>query len=175
MLGLLKRAGDAAFALRLLRLLTMPIKKTDAFKLGIIDADGEKLKSPETPHEKAAYTLFHRLAFNLRRIIRKVPIIGKSLITNYAVALYLIKEETGVDDMTLLCTICEAQKVDIDTVLEELQVLSESTETELNQGIYTLNEDTKVMVYNTKPVGHFMQIPIFEGKTKEDTTKLFTL
>ena len=74
------RAIDLFVTYRFLRLLTTPFKKTDAFKYGIIDKDGnriipqekgfsKKTKAPplETPKEKEAYTILHKLIFNIKK------------------------------------------------------------------------------------------------------------
>lgn len=76
-------------------MLTQPFKDTKAFELGLIDKDGNRVKSRkiETRDEKAAYTMLDRLVFNLKRIINKVPF-GKSKFASYAIALALLKEET---------------------------------------------------------------------------------
>ena len=52
---------------------------------------------PITSEEKSALTPLHRLVFNLKKIIEKVPF-GKSAFASYAVALLLLKEETDLDD-----------------------------------------------------------------------------
>ena len=90
------RGADLYFVFRFLRLLTMKYEKTDAFKYGIIDKKGKPLKRSsdlETVDEKAAYTMLHRLVFKVRRLIEKVPILGKSILLNYAAALFLLKEQ----------------------------------------------------------------------------------
>ena len=94
-------AADTFFALRFLRLLTMPWRKTKAYRVGVVDIKGEKLKKPETREEKRAYTVFHRLVFNLRKLIAKVPG-GSSSIGRYASALYLIREHIKCSDEDLL-------------------------------------------------------------------------
>ncbi|MEK9769694.1 MAG: hypothetical protein VW683_12290, partial [Betaproteobacteria bacterium] len=76
-MGLLLRGADTVYALRFLRLLTMPWEKTAAFKVGVIDENGNRIKKPETSEEKEAYTVFHRLVFNIRRLLAKIPL-GKS-------------------------------------------------------------------------------------------------
>ena len=76
-MGLLLRGADTVYALRFLRLLTMPWEKTAAYKAGVVDMNGERLKKPETKKEKEAYTIFHRLVFNIRRLLAKIPL-GKS-------------------------------------------------------------------------------------------------
>ena len=37
--------------------------------------------------------MLHRLVFKVRRLIEKVPILGKSILLNYAAALFLLKEQ----------------------------------------------------------------------------------
>ena len=90
------RGADLYFVFRFLRLLTMKYEKTDAFKYGIIDKKGNPLRKSselESVDEKAAYTMLHRLVFKVRRLIEKVPILGKSILLNYAAALFLLKEQ----------------------------------------------------------------------------------
>ena len=92
------RGADLYFVFRFLRLLTMKYEKTAAYKLGIIDKKGKPLKRSselESVDEKAAYTMLHRLVFKIRRLIEKVPIIGKSILLNYAAALFLLKEQNN--------------------------------------------------------------------------------
>ncbi len=68
--GAISRAADVFYAFRFLRLLTTPWDKTNAFKYGIIDANGKRIKTKKIqfPHEKAVYTIFHKIVFNLKRI-----------------------------------------------------------------------------------------------------------
>ena len=46
--------ADTAYAIRFLRLLTMPFEKTQAYKLGVIDKKGQKIKKPESSKEKSS-------------------------------------------------------------------------------------------------------------------------
>ena len=92
------RGADIYFTFRFLRLLTMSWKKTDAYKYKIIDAKGKVLRKSselESVDEKAAYTMFHRLVYKMRRLLEKIPIIGKTILTNYAAALLLLKEQNN--------------------------------------------------------------------------------
>jgi hypothetical protein len=85
---------DSIITYRILKLLVTPFKKTDAFKLGIIDEKGNELKSMadlNTVEERDAYTLLHRLVFRLKKIIEKVPIANKQILS-LAAAYSLIKE-----------------------------------------------------------------------------------
>jgi hypothetical protein len=86
-------------------MLTTPFKKTQAYKFGFIDERGNRIKTlkdennqviqnnPVTKDEKASLTPLHRLVFNLKKLIEKLPF-GKTAFASYAVALALLKEET---------------------------------------------------------------------------------
>lgn len=85
---------DSVIAYRILKLLVTPFNKTDAFKLGIIDDKGNeliKMQDLNTVQERDAYTLLHRLVYRLKKIIEKVPIANKQLVS-LAAAYALIRE-----------------------------------------------------------------------------------
>ena len=91
----MSRAIDSIIAYRILKLLVTPFSDTEAFKLGIIDEKGKELKKMgqlNTVNERDAYTILHRLVFRLKRIIEKIPIENKRLVS-FAAALSLIKEQ----------------------------------------------------------------------------------
>ena len=88
---------DAFITFRFLKLLVTPFNKTEAFKLGIINERGKvlrKYKTLERTEERQAYTILHRLVFNVKKLIEKVPG-GKSRLASYAAALFLIKEHVA--------------------------------------------------------------------------------
>src|ERR1035437_2284136 len=90
---------DNYYALRFVYLLTRAWTDTDAYKLGIIDEHGNPLKTHSeltSEEEKEAYTKFHMLVFNIKKMLEKLPL-GKTTIARYAAALYLIREEIGHD------------------------------------------------------------------------------
>ena len=98
------RAIDALIAFRLVKLLVTPFNKTQAFKLGIIDAKGKVLiKSKDidklpTSNERLAgrkaYTMLIRFVFNLKRLLSKVGIRGP-IGSATAAAIAFFKEEYG--------------------------------------------------------------------------------
>ena len=75
------RAIDLFVTYRFIKLLTTPFEKTEAYKLGIIDKDGARIKIEgtdkptilNTMKEKNAYTVLHKLVFNIKKIFAKVP------------------------------------------------------------------------------------------------------
>ena len=102
------RAIDLFVTYRFIKLLVTPFEKTDAYRLGIIDADGKRILVPGTTNkptplrtveEKSAYTVLHKLVFNIKKIFAKVPGLRTKLGT-YAAALFLLKDtfKESVDD-----------------------------------------------------------------------------
>ena len=101
------RAIDLFVTYRFIKLLVTPFEKTEAFKLGIIDKDGKRALVPgtnspttlNTIDEKNAYTILHKLVFNIKKIFGKVPGLRTKLGT-YAAALFLLKDtfKEHVDD-----------------------------------------------------------------------------
>lgn len=90
------RAIDSLIVFRFLKLLVTPFDKTKAYELGIIDERGKNLRKASklnTEEERESYTILHRLVFNIKKLIEKVPG-GKTKLGSYAAALFLIKEHT---------------------------------------------------------------------------------
>ena len=94
------RAIDLFVTYRFLKLLTTPFEKQDAFKLGIIDEKGNRIKKPNstrpavplaTTELKNSYTLLHKLVFNIKKIFAKVPGL-RTKVGTYAAALFLLKD-----------------------------------------------------------------------------------
>ena len=93
------RFVDSIIAYRILRMLVTPFVDTDAYRLGIVDAKGKELKKMSqlnTVEEQNAYSILHRMIFRLKRIIEKVPLENKKLLS-FAAALALIKENIDND------------------------------------------------------------------------------
>lgn len=127
-MGVVSRTADLFYAFRFLKLLVTPWNKTGAFEQGIIDENGLNLKKARaltTPEEKEVYTVFHRLVFNLKRLLNKVPF-GKSKLASYAAALFLIKENTNLTEE------------EIRGVLE--QILGDLDES-LNESVFFVKEE----------------------------------
>jgi hypothetical protein len=92
---------DLVFTYQFLRRLATPFEQWEAFRLGIIDKDGNvlrKRKTLTTPEEVSAWGYFDRMVANLKKLIGKVPG-GKSKIASYAAALLLLKEQNKLKDL----------------------------------------------------------------------------
>ena len=91
-------AVDAFVAYHFLRLLTTPWVETDAYALGIIDENGKLLKKRKelkNPTEKKAYTIFHRLVWNIKRLLDKLPA-GQTRVGSFAAGLWMLKEHSEI-------------------------------------------------------------------------------
>jgi len=104
------RAIDLFVTYRFIKLLVTPFDKTDAYKLGIIDAKGARVMEKTVSRgmqptvligdqKRSAYTVLHKLVFNIKKIFQKVPGLRTRLGT-YAAALFLLKDtfKESVDD-----------------------------------------------------------------------------
>jgi hypothetical protein len=187
-MSIVSRTGDLFYAYRFIKLLVTDWDKTDAYKLGIVDEDGKVLKKSSqltTPDEKSAYTVFHRLVFNIKRLLNKLPF-GRTKLASWATALFLIKEETGMSEEAIMKVL---KKVDVnfdDTLSESTWYMAENNV--LHPGVYTLQYDvmspktgeaiaqknSKVMVHkNCIPVGESIGTPIYEVTHIRTQQKIF--
>ena len=188
-MGVISRTGDLFYAFRFLKLLVTPFEKTKAFELGIIDKDGTVLKKRvdrQSPDEKSAYTVFHRLVFNLKRLIGKAPG-GKSVIARYGAALFLIKEHTNMSEKKILKTIEKALEIELTNDINE-NYWYQDEEARLYPGNYVLLEDVaspttgeiiafknqRVQVNDLQsPVGSFSNINIYRVKHSKTNQDLY--
>ena len=91
----MSRAIDLIITYRVVKMLVTPFEKFEAYKRGIIDADGKvlrKFKTIKSPKEKRSYTMLHRFVFNLKRILKRVGL-GSRLGTFGVALALLIKED----------------------------------------------------------------------------------
>ena len=185
-MSIISRTADLFYAYRFLKLLVTDWKDTDAYDNGIIDDEGKVLRKGsdlKTSDEKASYTVFHRLVFNIKRLLEKLPF-GKTKLASYATALFLIREETGLSEEEILKIL---KKMDIDfddTLFESTWYMNGGSE--LQPGRYILQSEalspktgeviaeagSKVLVEeNAQPVGNMIGVPIYKVyhiKTKQE-------
>lgn len=187
-MGLISRTADLVYTFRFLKLLVTPWEELEAYKLGIIDKNGRNLRRASTlitGEEKSAYNTFHRLIFNIKRLLNKVPF-GKTRIASYAAALYLLKEETGMSDEGLK-RILEKAGITMDEQLDE-NTWFLNKEGKLQPGVYMLTGEaplegtyefrartgTRVEVTESvAPVGSVFGIPVFRAFHKDTRQFVF--
>ena len=197
------RVIDSLIVFRFLKMLVTPFKKTPAYKFGFIDERGNRIKfltdpnnknqklpnNPKSKEEKNSLTPLHRLVFNLKKLIEKIPG-GKSILASYAVALLLLKEEHDLDDEQaeqlyedFYRHLKELNMIDAEVITESMEVGKLCTR-RMHDGHYHLrqqlkqnwdeNGDFKVYPEKTKIVdvqenSLIYGIKIYEGKIEQDT------
>ena len=169
------RAIDTVIVFRVLRLLTYKWTEQAAYKEGLIDEFGKRIKKEKvnTPARKESYTLLHRLVFNLKRILELIPF-GKTRLASYAAALFLLKEHIGIKgtklDKEVFKYLKETGKLE-DDLLEEFvpinNIQNERTYTLVRPMIIDITEDTyaergdTIIHSGAKPAGKIYGISIF--------------
>ena len=115
-------AVDNLFALRMLKMLIQPFNQSDAYRLGVIDSNGNVKVEPSkmTSAQKNAYDLLDRIVFTIKRLLNRLPG-GESQLKNLIAAYYLVRECYERDDDM----ITEQQLNDIVDLLNSGVVLAE--------------------------------------------------
>ena len=167
------RAIDLFVTYRFVKLLTTPFEKTDAYKMGIIDKDGFRTKKIlYKQSEQSAYTVLHKLVFNIKRIFAKVPGLRTRLGT-YAAALFLLKDtfKEHVEDPNMfekgLMEYLKQQGVEFDDTIVEEVTLDNG---KLSKGIYVLTQDVVTTeAENEIDALEGDEVEVFEDSPPEDT------
>ena len=138
------RAIDLFVTYRFIKLLTTPFEKTDAYKMGIIDKDGNRTdKKLYKQTEQSAYTILHKLVFNIKKIFMKVPGL-RTKVGTYAAALFLLKDtfKEHVEDDKMFenefMKFLEEQGIELDDTSVEEVTLDNG---KLSKGLYVLTQD----------------------------------
>ena len=171
-MGILKSAADLVYTIRFLKLLVTPIENTEAFKLGIVDENGKRRKDfdDNTMENREAlrdhYTAFHRLVYNLKKIMAKAPG-GKSVVARYGAALALIKEHGELSDTDI-------EKIHAKTGIDILDVLAEDSQwfmlhgNEISPGVYRMKNDSMTATSFVEAVSRGDEIRIEDGNPVEE-------
>jgi len=190
-MGIIKRAGDLVYTFRFLRLLTTKFEDTEAFKLGIIDKDGKRLKSYDLnnmdnrSNYKEYYTPFHRLVFNIKKLLAKAPG-GDTRLASYAAALYLLKENFGVNEGNIKKGL-QKLNIDITDILGEGSTWFLLEDQRLSPGYYRIKhdkvlsesldevarkKDSIIVKEDAYPVGSIFGLNIYEAVHKNTKKKI---
>ena len=187
-MGLLKKAADTVYAFRFIRMLVLDWKDWDAYKEGIIDENGKRVKSVKIDNleKSSSWTPFIRLCANVKRLLSKVPGGGTKL-GSFAAALFLIKEKTGITDSQLK-KICEEFNI------EPLDFLNENSEwfvledRQLSPGVYRIANEKAVnssievickpkdqirVLDEAYPVGDVFGVDIYEATHMRTNQKIY--
>ena len=139
-MSFLKKAGDLVYTFRFIRMLVLKWPEWDAYKLGIIDKDGKRIKSTKIDGDemRSAWTPFIRICANIKRLISKIPG-GGSRLGGFVSALYLIKENGNLKDKDIKKILESVDINDLEFLSEENQWFIKEDGT-ISPGIYQVNE-----------------------------------
>ena len=186
-MSILKRGADMVYTFRFIRMLVLDWKKWDAYKEGVIDDKGKRIKSQplDTDARKSSYTPFIRLAANVKRLLNKVPGLGSSL-GSFAAGLFLIKERFDMADDQLEKILREFGIEPTDFLEENSQwfVLEDGT---LGPGVYRIKNakicnrlleeivlpKDQIKVYDGNPVGDVFGINVYEAVHLKTNQKIY--
>lgn len=175
-MSLLKTAGDLVYTFRFIKMLVLKWPEWDAYKEGIIDDNGKRIKSVkiDTQAKKNAWTPFIRLCANIKRLVSKIPG-GGSRLGGFVSALYLIKENGKLKDKDIQKILESVNIDDLDFLSEENQWFMRDDGT-ISPGVYQveeyklLNSSLEEMVFpkdkirikeDTHPVGKLFGIDVY--------------
>ena len=162
---------DNLIAFRILYALVTPFEKTEAFKRGVIDAEGNTIVKVKdrTPEQKDAYDMLDRLVFSLKRLLGKLPG-GKSQVASLAAAYYLVKES-----YTNKTSIKQEQ---VDTMLkiinDGITLVEEQITVEDFLKIYEEGEGGGTSIANKVGAGTSTNIPAIRLGVKKKKTPMAT-
>lgn len=145
----MSKAVQYYFAYEFIKNLVKDFRNWDAYKAGLIDEDGNKIRDAENSEEERLLSPFANLVRKTKRLLSKVPG-GRSLLSSVVAATLLLKEENGFGmiehfDVTHLAEFfCqECQRVGL---LEEASIgnyLYEDKLEPLVEGVYTNIAETE--------------------------------
>jgi len=168
------RAIDLFVTYRFIKLLTTPFEKTDAFKMGIIDKNGNRTdKKLYKIDERNAYTVLHKLVFNIKKIFSKVPGL-RTKVGTYAAALFLLKDtfKEHIEDPQMFekefLNYLKENDIELDDSIVEEVTLDNG---KLSKGIYVLTQDIVTGGEDEDEIEAIIgdEVEVFEDTPPEDT------
>ncbi len=159
---------DTYLAYKFIKMLATPWKKMDAYKMGIIDNKGKRIKSKEADEavRKAGskYTNIHKVIINIKRLVAMVPG-GKTRLGGAAAALWLLREEAKQMNV-------ENENIIEETFLEWLKDNDSELDDGMNEsfgkvnlvvtkGDYILNGEKVTVKENTESFDSILGVPLF--------------
>jgi len=89
---------DRYFAYKFIYLLTQNWEDTESFKAGIIDKEGNIIKTSLSMDEKNIFTKFHKVVYKIKQLLDKVPF-AKSTMGKFATAILLLREDCNTSEI----------------------------------------------------------------------------
>jgi len=136
---------DTFILYEFLKRLTTPFTQMDAYRLGLIDANGNVLKRRElfNYEESRALSKFDILIINLKKLIGMIPG-GQSQLASIAAAIYLMREEKNINENNLENSLFELEE-NFNKIFNEVKQVYEDAPVNSTAGIAGLGpSDLKI-------------------------------
>lgn len=167
--------SDTVVTYVVLKRLTKPWTEWEAYKLGIIDEKGKKLKTPISFDERAAWTVLDRFIWNLKKIMEKF--VGGTKLASYLTATYLLRDNIRphilmkVKDGADLGCLSEMTYAKQEMLFKIDQLLSKEFK-EMKMSNHVLNESDEHFVAHLG-ISHAMKVVEEAVRSVGDADKLF--
>jgi hypothetical protein len=171
---------DLFLVYQFIRRLATPFNKWEAYKEGIIDADGKvliKKKNFTKSSQRKAWGVFDVMIANIKKLLAKVPG-GNSRIASYAAALYLIKEHKAFTEESTLNEDMTDKDIEESVALFYSRYNYYNT---LSEAVNPLNDKAELFLEKLKAsddMGDWIKdfyksdAPQFKGKSKDERRKM---
>jgi hypothetical protein len=103
----MSRALDAIVVIRILKMLATPIEKSDAFKAGIVDKTGKKIKEPSGSNELNMYSMLQKFVYKIQYAINHSSAYQSKRLLSFASAIALMREYEETDTQEDVSTLLE--------------------------------------------------------------------
>jgi len=195
----MNRTVDALIVFRFIKLLVTPFNKQAAYREGIIDMHGNRMIDPETgkptkletTKQKSSYTILHKLIFNIKRLLLKLPFINLGNSGTWLSAMYLLKDtfkESKIHDLDLIEHAFSDVLGRYDITIPK-NIIKENINLDLDEGTYIIKSnvlyrngndfslaeagDEVVAEKITKPIGQVSGYDIYELTHKKTNQKIY--
>lgn len=138
---------------RFVRLMTTPFEQWDAYKSGVIDANGKVIvsKNDRTRTQKDSFKSFEVLVRNIKNMLAKIPG-GRSTLGSFAAALYLLKEHNLFLDGKGVLNESEISQLDIDAMGKYVTEMVTSANTIDSTGFMSVSQQRKWTKKNAESI-----------------------
>jgi len=155
-------------AIKFIQLFSKPFKKWDAYRLGLIDEKGKKLRNAENQAERNEFVSWKNLIRKLKIILEKLPLGPfKGRLASLAASFWLLKEDLdsqGYNGEEIINILYER-------VLEDtpnLKIISENVNRPqiLASGKYSITDTSTLLIVDDElhSIGECFGYPIFKLK-----------
>jgi hypothetical protein len=173
---------NTIIAYNIIRDLTVPFNRTDAFKLGVIDKDGNfllKQKDMTREQRNSVPSILTILAWNIKKILSKIGI-GRSSIASFATALYLLREEIGNKGESRQMEIRLMEYIEKELFKSDREkMINEAFESSLlssdvEAGNYVIQGNAVSIEETLKPFIYVMGVPLYRSTRENGKVVVFS-